>query len=150
MGMLFKDFRRVALFVTGSLLILMLVPVLYFQWHSSEASTLSAVSGALALRDPNRLYIEIESGVYMFRRVDLKVADDGVGSVVIPVNTELVSHGWTFEEQMGAGLLYKRGDQTLEAIFASCGPHYGVAVLHQDPATGCDIARSKPFNLFSW
>ena len=126
-----------------------ILPVLYFQWHCSEAPTLSVISGALRLRDSKLPCAEIEPNIYMFRAGDVKVAGNGVGALQFPYNAHLASLGWTFTDQMGAGLTYKRNEQRLNMLFASCGPSYGVAVLYQDPVTGKDMPYHRPFNLFS-
>ena len=132
----------------------MLVAVLYFQWHSSEVSSLSAVSGALRLRDPAVVYAEVEPGIYMVRRQDLRYQSLGPDrgqfkALILPCNAYLSSLGWTFEDQTGAGLRYRRRDQTLDAMFASCGPSYVIVTFYQDPVTGQNVTQVRPPNLFS-
>lgn len=126
---------------------LALGPVLYFQYHSSDAPTLSVISGAIKLDDPKVPYVEIEQGIYMFRAADVSHSSP-VGMVLYPCNPYLASLGWSLFDQMGAMVYYKRGDQILKVSDRSCGSHYAIAVLHQDPVSGKDIAHPKPFNLF--
>ena len=56
--------------------------------------------------------------------------------------------GWKFEEQMGAGLTYTRGQERLQAYFFGCGPGFCLVELHNDPVTGSTLKQQKPWNLF--
>ena len=62
--------------------------------------------------------------------------------------SHLSQWGWKFEEQMGAGLTYIRGQERLTATFGSCGPGFCLVVLHNDPVTASTLPQQRPWNAF--
>ena len=130
---------------TASLLFVSLLG--YFHWHSDQASSHSLLLGAIRLHRTTSGLVEVEPGRLM---LDARhTVPNGVGAFRHSgLEQFLGAHGWQFADQMGAGLDFKRGKQSPHGLLTSCGPHYMVVVLDQDPSTGKDLNLPRPFNLF--
>lgn len=139
-----RTFGKVLL---AALLVLVLLPLGYFHWHSDQASSLALLQGALRLHHTPSGLVEVEPGRLM---LDARhTVPNGVGAFRHSgLEQYLGAQGWTFADQMGAGLDFRRGAQSLHGLLTSCGPHYLVVVLDQDPSTGKDLNLPRPFNLF--
>ena len=141
------------------LTVLLGLPWLYFQLHSSEVSSTGAILGALQLRNKDIPWAEVEPGVFMMRRSDMvsfkSIKEPGASQpyrvMELPINAHLSDKGWELVGQMGAGYIYenKQKQDTTTVIYTSCGPHYGIASLYIELESGRETPRNRPFNLFS-
>jgi hypothetical protein len=119
----------------------------YFHWHSDQASSLALLLGAIRLHHAPSGLVEVERGRLMLD--NRRAAPPGIGAFRHSgLEQYLGAHGWQFADQMGAGLDFARGQESLHGLLTSCGPHYMVVVLEQDPVTGKDLNLPRPFNLF--
>jgi len=127
--------------------LMVILPLGYFHWHSDQASSLALLRGALRLRNSSLGVVEVERGRLM---LDARhTVPNGVGAFRhAGLEQYLGAHGWQFADQMGAGLDFARGQESLHGLLTSCGPNYMVVVLEQDPVTGKDLNLPRPFNLF--
>ncbi len=139
--------RTLVKVLVATLMALALLPLVYFHWHSDQASSLALLRGAIQLGHVPSGLVEVEPGRLMLDA--RQVAANGVSAFRHPgLEQYLGAQGWQFADQMGAGLDFTRGNQRLHGLLTSCGPHYLVVVLEQDPVTGRDVHLPRPFNLF--
>jgi hypothetical protein len=115
--------------------------VLYFFWHNSEASSLALLNGYMVMKFRGTSFVEVQPGRYLL--------EDGPDSFRSkPFESHLSKWRWKFEEQMGAGLIYSRGDERMTAGFYSCGPGLLVVVLYNDAVTAETLKQPRPWTAF--
>ena len=142
-------FRILVLF-TGCLALYLAQPYFYWHWHCSEAPSFSVIRGVEKLKDPQVRYAEIEPGLYLCRSGDIAPREDWHHQRArLPFDVYLESLGWTFFDQMGAGVTYERNSEHIRGMLTSCSSSYLLLTLYEDPVNGAALNRSRPFNLFS-
>ncbi len=117
---------------------------LYFQYHCSDAPTLAVLRGVRELETQS--LAALDGSQFLMRSADQGVCPNG--SIDLPVHEHLRSLGWEFEEQMGAGLHYRRGEQWTSALLTTVGRDYWLVTFYCDLESGHEIQRKRPFNLF--
>lgn len=117
---------------------------LYFQYHCSEACTSAVLRGVKELE--HFRVTALDSSQFLVRSEDRGVRPDS--SIDLPVHEHLRSLGWEFQEQMGAGLHYRRGEQSISGLLTTVGPDYWLVTFYHDLESGHEVRRRHPFNLF--
>ena len=129
------------------ILILLLVVAgrdgLYFHYHCSEAPTSAVLRGVEELKQCD--LAALDDSQFLMRSTDQGLCPDG--SIDLPVHEHMRSLGWKFEEQMGAGLHYRRGEQHISGLLTTVGPDYWLVTFYHDLERGHEISRTRPFNL---
>lgn len=119
--------------------------VLYFHYHCSEASTPAVLRGVKTLEKSQ--LAALDDAQFLMRMADQGQRPDG--SIDLPVHQHLKTLGWEFQERMGAGLHYRRGDEHISGLLTAVGRDYWLVTFFNDLETGQARPRPRPFNLFA-
>ena len=121
-------FSRFLLGALALILLLIVGSLAYVRLLNSEVSSVALLRGHVMLWSKGAAFVEIAPSQYLVENRGEKFAYRSQA-----LEAHLKKWGWTFDGTMGAGLIYKRGEERLSGVYTGCGSRT-VIVLDNDPS----------------